>query len=557
MVDFVDSNQRHHTLRVQSYDAFHEVHRALVKLMPEHLRGWLKIGVRRAAATEAADKENARASGGSAVEPLPLCVHRASIRQLIGLRTSSHEGQPSRPPTTILLGCYGEVETWLRCSIGGPAVFLRLPNLRVVCRGSLQSQGLAPVERAVRSRFPHLPERVTFRWHRAVMSAMRGPDMATAVELRPTLDVLSCELYSHDTVLVAELVMEAAGCAAAGVLSASLLTLIVQRLGGDHLILTVDGGDSIAVLKRHLHDAYGVPFDSQQLFIRQQQTADERLLSSYLQPPEHTLTLLLASPAPLLISAAAHRPVHLYSEDAVSAVRRCMQMPVLGRRTVRGWTAAECAEWLEDAGGRVGRLWEQVRLGGVKGVSATGLTWVVEDDEERERMNRWTQSGGASAHCTREVIDVNDASTSASSRYLLSPPPSPAAADPLLPVVEVIDLNDADVDLGAMRRRGQGAGRRAVSAPAVLSPEKRRARKRKARGHSLALVDLVEEEDGNLEVGEADSEDVMEIGEGESIRAASTVGRRMVRPRRHSIAAVVPQRATSAVAVSRTVHVIG
>ena len=335
------------------------------------------------------------------------------------------------------------------------------------------------------------------------MSISSGPDMADAVELQPSMDVLRCGLHHHDCALVAEIITDPIAPAPAAIAS-SLLTLIVQRLGGDHLILSVDGRDSIAQLKRHLHSSYDVPFDSQQLFIRQQMADDDRSLSSYLQPPDPTLTLLLASPAPLLITAAPHRPIHFYTPQAIEAVRACMQTVTVSRRQVQSWGVTECAEWLESCGDTVGRVWAEVQSLGLKGASATGLRWLREDDEEREEMDRWTQEGvdrptRRSRPLTRDEVDV-EALQPPDDAY----PPATDTADPTLPVVELIHLDEAAGDWARLRssRRKRARPMRAVSAPMVVSPRKRRARGGRGMGRAgggAEVVDLVREEAGEDE----------------------------------------------------------
>ena len=335
------------------------------------------------------------------------------------------------------------------------------------------------------------------------MSVTSGPDMAQAVELHPSTDVLSCDLHGHDSALVAEHLIDPVDTASAAS-GPSLLTLIVQRLGGDHLTLSVDGQDSIAELKRHLHSSYDVPFDSQQLFVRQQMAEDDRSLSSYLQPPDPALTLLLASPAPLLITAAPHRPIHFYSEDAIDAVRGCMQMATVSRRQVQGWSVSECAQWLEECGEVVGKLWAQVQTLGLKGASATGLKWIhEEEDEEREEMDRWTREGvdrpmSYRRPTPRVEVDVEALQADADAAAEADAP----TADLTLPVVELIDLDEAaSAEWGLRSPRKVRTWSMRTAGASVAVGEGGRARKRRAKGRGgsgarggVEVVDLVVDE---------------------------------------------------------------
>ena len=312
--------------------------------------------------------------------------------------------------------------------------------------------------------------------------------MEKAIPLEGEWKLSQCDLHQHDCVLVADLTTALVDKGNGEVEASGQLAVVVQRLGGDHLVLSVKADDRVVDLKAHLQSSYGVALESQQLFVHQRMVEDDRTLAFYLQPPCQTLTLLLASPPPVLITTTYHRPIHFYNDAAIDEVRRCLQIPGVGRREVRGWGLTECADWLEEVGGKVGGVWAQVQVMGVKGVSATGLTWVYEEDEVKDRMNRWMQGGGGDegrSGAEREEVVVDGEEMEEGS-------PVPSSADPALPVVEVIDLEGGEV--GSGRRRPRGAAMRSAAVCELTAEHRthaeRRRRRRKGGAHG-EVVDLV------------------------------------------------------------------
>ena len=519
-VRLVDCYGAEHGVVVRVYESFHLLHRRLLKLLPAPLHSWLHIGLLPASGDELDDKENVGATHVTTIHPLPMhCLH-ASVRQVLQ-HAQNTQILLSSPLPTLHLCCYADVEVWAANTLTQPATYSRLQNARVVGDRTLHEQFSAVINHQLRTRFSFV-EQPTWRWYRAtrVIGVGGQPlDMGKAVELSGDMRVLSCQLDQSDAVLVASIVTLPPTFSSA--CASSEVQLLVQRLAGDHITLAFDANETVAALKRCLHTSFHVPLDEQELFFQQQPLDDDSLIGSYLQPESHNrIALLLSSPSPVLVSSVVYHSITYYTHRAVHDVRELMLMRIPARREVRGWTVAQCVDWLEVSRDRIGRVWAAVHGRAVKGESSTGLSWLPDDEEEalwqqtRDSHIRQLDSVDLSSH-TPATPAPSSTQRACSTTVVFSH--ELEAEEDGVARVEHIDLDDDSIYDEAHTRLQ--TLKRYRSAP-VISPSKvRKRQRRRQRKQAAAVVDLREtvidsageEEEEAVNGRDGEEEDVLEV----------------------------------------------